>query len=237
MASSESGYSGSSGSKFRLHLDVTLLFQEESNNRSRVRLNAYLYNNASTSVWNSDPTPASYGYDGSSQGTSINGYGFGGSSYGAGNSWNFALANLDVWINHNSDGTKTAGFSASHDAQNSPYLTTASTSLNMALPTINRFASFSSITVSNVTDTAFNVNVTVSPTCDQLYYRIDGGSYILAHSGSFTSRTINFTNMQSSKTFTLQLRVRRQDSGLFTESGSFTATTDNQNRFFDLGDW
>lgn len=145
MPSSEAAYGGSSGGHYRLRLDVTLLSQEVGNNRSRVRLVAYMRKTGTSQVWNLDPTPGNTVANGSQANHNINGYD------GRNSSGPWYLVNpRDVWVGHNSNGQKTASFSAYHNASNSPYLTTASTSLNYTLPAIPKPPSVSTSNPTNI---------------------------------------------------------------------------------------
>ena len=164
MPSSEAVYAGSSGYKFRLHLDATLVTSDAANNRSKIRVNAYLKCVIASSVWNYNSSYANYQVNGSLINTSINGYGTGGGTYGAGATWNFAIVNYEQWIPHNSNGTKTVNVYAYHNGQNLPYLGEAATAFNWTLPALKTIATVSSTSASNIQPNQVTVggNVTSS---------------------------------------------------------------------------
>ena len=162
MPSSEAVYGGSLGSRYRLHLDVTVVTSDHANNRTKVRMNAYMKTVSSTNAWNYNSTYANYQSNGNLFNTSVNGYGTGGGTYGPGSNWNFALVNKEFWIYHNSNGTKTANFYAYHNASNAPYVQEAATSFNYALPALKSTATVGTYNASNVQPTQASVSGIVS---------------------------------------------------------------------------
>lgn len=226
----EVAYSGSIGSNYRLRLTVTLLSQDTINNRSLVRLQADMRRLTSANyVFNYNDTSGSLTYDGTNVGRIMDYYDFQGSNYGP---YYFTESYTDVYINHNSDGTKTANFQAYHNAANSPYLTTATVSFNYTLPTIARNATLTQFTATPITDEGWTFNVGTDVTCDLLEYSLDNGSnWTTSYSGDFTSRTIAITGKPSGTAYTTKVRVRRKDSGLKTTSDALIVTTLEQNNF------
>ena len=228
MASFEAAYGGNGGGSYRLHIDIDLLYQEVENNRSRCRVVAYMKEIANYQAWNLNPSPWSVSTNGGGASGSLTYDGRG----AAAGPW-FLVNPFDVWIGHDGAGNASFSVSASHDAQNSPYLTSAGVSGAIGLPTINRYASYYQIDFVNINDIGFDVNIGVTPTCNELYYALDGGGWVLAYSGSFTTRTLNIRGLTSGRAHTIRFSVRRQDSGLYTETGWYTVSTDVQNKFFD----
>lgn len=143
---------------------------------------------------------------------------------------NHQLRSGSMNIGHNSNGTKS--FSASITG----WLWdegTLSQSGSWSLNTINRYASISNLTYINLTDTGFRVTFNVNATCDLWDYSLNGGAWTRSHTGNFSSsggRT--FSDLASGVTHTVKVRVRRADSGLYTESGTISITTLPQNNFF-----
>lgn len=108
-------------------------------------------------------------------------------------------------------------------------------SASWALPTIPRYASITGFTRTPITDVAFTVNVSVSDTCDLLETNLDGAGYVTSFSGDYTSKSVVIGgNLTSGITHTIQVRVRRKDSQLKTESSTVNVTTLSQNNFFGL---
>lgn len=145
------------------------------------------------------------------------------------------LGSGNATIGHNSNGT--GSFSASADGRIYQNAVNVSGSGAWDLPTIPRYASINSWSRTDVRDTSFYNSVSVSDTCDTLQYRLNGGSWVSVGSGTFTSRAWTISGLNASTTYTVQLRVKRQDSQLWTESGVANVTTDLQNKFFDMIDW
>lgn len=103
------------------------------------------------------------------------------------------------------------------------------------LPTINRYANIIGFSVSEVTDVGFKINTTVDATCDFLQYSLeDGVGWRDQYGGSFGSYGFTVGGaFPSNKAYNLRVRVRRQDSGLWSESGVISTTTLAQARSFD----
>lgn len=224
----EVAYSGSLGGDYRWRLTVTLLSQDTINNRSLVRIQADMRKVGSNYVYNYNDTSGSITYDGTTAGRIMDYYDFRSTN----GPFYFTESYTDVYINHNTDGTKTANFQAYHNAANSPYLTTATVSFNYTLPTIARNATLTQFTASPITDEGFTLNVGTDVTCDLLEYSLDNGSnWTTSFSGDFTSKTIVLNNLPSDTTYQTKVRVRRKDSGLKTTSNALAVTTLSQNNF------
>lgn len=132
-------------------------------------------------------------------------------------------------LGHNSIGNATLNMNGSCAVFQSG---TTAGSASWGLPQIPRFADITSFTVSALTDEAFNVNVSVSDTCDLLQYSLNGAGWVNAFVGNFTAKTFQLAGLVSGQPYTIRVRVRRSDSQLLTESGTIGVTTLVQNRFF-----
>lgn len=192
MASSEANYSGTLGTIWRLHLDVTLLSQDTANNRSLVRLNAYMGNTSTSNVWNSVATSAQYQYDGNVINTTVHHYGNSGASVAPTN-YNFVASNQDVYVYHASDGTKTATFYAYHNADDLPYLGTSSTSFNYTLPTIATIPTLTTTSATTITANSAIVGGNVSSS---------GNATITSRGIYYSTSAVNPTSANSTKTVT-----------------------------------
>lgn len=223
-------YGGTVGGEYRWRLTVAVLSQDTINNRSLVRLTADMRKvSGSNWTYNYNDTSGTLTYDGTTVNRIMDYYDF---RNGVNGPFYFTQSTTDVYINHNTDGTKTANFQAYHNAANSPYLTTATVSFNYTLPTIARNATLTQFTASAITDEGWTFNVGTDVTCDLLEYSLDNGSnYTTAFSGDFTSRTIAITGRPSGTAYTTRVRVRRKDSGLKTTSDALIVTTLEQNNF------
>lgn len=139
-------------------------------------------------------------------------------------------------------------FTVSHDAGGNYNLTVSgliavfnvgnsSGSQTWALPTIPRYANFTSVTSSAVTDVGYTVNFTLDATCDRYAISVDNGAtYGAWVNTSFTTQSVNVATylgyqLRSDTQYTYKVKVRRTDSQLETISSSYTATTASQNSF------
>lgn len=232
MATYEVAYGGTTGHRYRLRVDYTEDSINTAANTSRVVANLYMY------------TSNEYGwFDGTNPGCALN---IDGNNHtGNGNYTNMGTGSSGVkatligtqtkTVTHNSDGSKTITISFNHltnVSSGGQSLTPASGSFNFVLTTIPRYAVINSFTQDQVTDTSFRANVTVDSTCDLLQYSLDGGAWTTAYSGTFTNRSFTLDNLLSNRQYSVKVRVRRQDSGLYTESSTANVTTLVQNNFF-----
>jgi len=106
---------------------------------------------------------------------------------------------------------------------------------NYSLPTINRFATITQLYTFNVTDVGFSIHTQVSDLCNFLQYSLeDGVGWRDQFGGDFYGYDFSLGgNYPSNQTFNLRVRVRRADSGLWSESGVFQVTTNGQGNFFN----
>lgn len=140
-----------------------------------------------------------------------------------------------ITVPHNTDGTKSISFSFSVSSINEYYLTgSASASGSMALTKIPRYLSITSFEVTNKTETSIVVKWAVSDPRSGTYYSFDNGATWI---GSATygetlasdnkSGTFNILDLKANTNYNLKIRIRRTDSGLWTESGQISFTTYN----------
>ena len=226
MASFAVAYGGTYGGSYRLNMSVDLVSQNVSANTSYVRIRVWMSRISSSGgdIWNNGATGWSANVDGQGySGSIVQGH--------LGNGGSITMLDTYKTIGHNADGTRSFGFSAGHNSDNSPYQTSASGSGSMTLPTINRYATITSYTRDQITDTSFRVNVATDVTCDILQYSLNGGAWTSVGSGTFTSRNFTISNLKSATSYTVKVRVRRQDSALYTESSTSTVVTLAQNNF------
>jgi hypothetical protein len=102
---------------------------------------------------------------------------------------------------------------------------TRTSSFNMALPTIPRYATINSYNLTAASMTSLNVSWSASATCDQVQYRIGSGSWVTAQTGDRTSGSFSITGLNPGTQYSIKIRVRRKDSQLYTESSAKNATT------------
>jgi hypothetical protein len=234
MATYEVPYGGTTGNRYRLRVDYSEDSVNVGANTSRVVANLYMY------------TSNEYGwFDGTNPGCNLNIDGQ--NATGNGNYTNLPTGHSGVkatligtqtkTIAHNADGSKTINISFAHNTNASSggqSLTPASGSFNFVLTHIPRYAVINTFTQDQITDTAFRTNVATDVTCDQLQYSLDGGAWTTVGGGTFTSTNFTLDGLISNRQYTIKVRVRRQDSGLYTESSTANVSTLNQNNFFRM---
>ena len=119
---------------------------------------------------------------------------------------------------HNNVGEKT--FSASVEAGIYTYARNCSGSGTWQLPTIPRYTQITSFAVNKIDETSVKFNWTADAQCDYAWYSRDNGN-------TWANLPINdiVTGLSAGTTYNFKLRVRRKDSQLTTDSGTYTQST------------
>lgn len=132
-------------------------------------------------------------------------------------------------IQANADGNLTVRYLGKYAAnKTSGYLPKTNTvEETIAMPTIPRYATITSFVVNQRDETSLNVTWGANAVCDYAWYRIrqSGGSYGNWIGGVGTN--FNITGLSAGINYIVQIRVRRQDSQLTTDSGEYRQTTYN----------
>lgn len=130
-----------------------------------------------------------------------------------------------IRINHNGDGSKSIGFSFSvNDGAKKSYTCgNASASGSMTLSHIPRYANFTGHSISGVSENAVTVYWNADSTCDWLQYSLNGGGW--TDTAGHPYYTIS--GLSANTGYNIRTRIRRQDSQLWTESGTLYFTTYN----------
>lgn len=134
-------------------------------------------------------------------------------------------------IYHNADGTKS--FSASAGGAFEYYGSYNSTgSGTWELPTIPRYLTINSFNVSNITETTAVVSWSVSDQRNSTYYSLDGGTtwvgsatYGESLASDNKSGSFNIQGLSANTKYNIKIKIKRTDSGLWTESATKTITT------------
>lgn len=98
----------------------------------------------------------------------------------------------------------------------------ASKSGTMDLTTIPRYAKITSLYANNIRGTQFKINYATDKTIDNVDYSLNGGSWQDTHN---SSSYFYITGLKPGTRYTVKIRVRSKDSGLWTTSGTITITT------------
>lgn len=139
-------------------------------------------------------------------------------------------------VAHNEDGKKTISYSFSVTDTSGQTYTCGNASANgtMVLTNIPRYLSITSFDIINITETSAVVKWTASDKRSGTYYSFDNGT---TWTGSAThgeslgsdgkSGTFNILNLNANTAYNLKIKIKREDSGLWTESGQKSFSTYN----------
>ena len=137
-------------------------------------------------------------------------------------------------VAHNADGNKSISFSFSvTDTSGQTYTCgNASASGSMALNTIPRYLNITALEITSKTETSVVVKWDVSEPRTSTYYSFDNGATWIgsATDGEWLasdgkSGTFNILNLAANTTYNMKVKIKRADSGLWTESGIVTFAT------------
>lgn len=192
-----------------LKLELTLLEQDVANNRSKVRLRQYAYSTSTTyEAYSASTTGNSYLIQ-------INGGNvvYGTKAMDFRNKATVELGYYEGWVTHNDNGQLTISVSAAFDINGPSSLNDGSVpAYNWVLTTIPRYLKITSFSASNVTRNSYQLNYSVDKAADWLQYSINGGAWVDAASTILSG--------SANATYTVKIRLRATDSGLWTESGA-----------------
>lgn len=123
-----------------------------------------------------------------------------------------------VTIYHNSDGTRSVGASFSCPTKISAGTVSGSTSAT--LTTIPRYANITTFNSWGLDETQIRVNWYADAACDWVQFSLNGGGWT-----DTSGTTFDIGGLTPNSTYSIRIRVRRADSGLWTESGTIYAST------------
>lgn len=133
------------------------------------------------------------------------------------------LNEISGYVTHNNDGTKTITASASWSS--TPWGWSGTASGSATLPPIPRYATCNQ-SVKKVTESTIEMNWSSDSVCDYLWYRIfEYGEWYALDIADAKSGTYVINEVLPNRTYLVQTRVRRKDSGLTTDSGRLSVTT------------
>lgn len=194
-----------------LKLELTLIQQDLANNRSLVRLRQYAYSTSSTyEAYSASTTGNSYYIK-------INGVNvvYGTKAMDFRNKATVELGSYEGWVTHNDNGQLTISVNSAFDINGPSSLNDGSVaSYNWVLTTIPRYLKITSFSASNITRNTYQLNYSVDKAADWLQYSINGGAWVDAASTILSG--------SANATYSVKIRLRATDSGLWTESGVIT---------------
>ena len=130
------------------------------------------------------------------------------------------IAQGSITVDHNSDGNKSVGFQALVQSTNLGIYGNIENSF--ALTKIPRYTSITRFAVNKRDETSVTFDYATSDTTDYAWYSKDNGS---TWSNLPTNNIV--TGLSANTTYNFKLRVRRKDSQLTTDSGTYAQTTYN----------
>lgn len=201
-------YAGNTGyGDVYLNFMGILVSQNTSSNKSRVGIGLRIY--TSNGSWSSQMNDT---LDGNYQDLGYR-------SFSAGHEF---IHIIEKDIPHNNDGTGSGSFNGSMWTY---FFGTTSGSASFTLPTIPRYASISSFSVSQRDETSVTYDWKTNATIDYVWYRYKKtsassyGSWTGYNTPDGTSGSFTVSGLSAGTKYDFQLRVRRKDSQLNTDSG------------------
>ena len=129
------------------------------------------------------------------------------------------IGTWDTTVWHNSNGDASIGVSCSHVTGVS--LGNASGSWTYDCDHLNRYANFTQHYVQSKSMNTVSIYWNADASCDYVQYSINGGGWTnISGHPTYTVR-----NLQPNTNYSIKTRIRRADSGLWTESGTLSFST------------
>jgi hypothetical protein len=206
----DTGSNTPSDSDYRLELDYSYS-TDYANNRSTITASLYVrlhWTNSTIVYWTINGII-------NIDGTNYTGYSK--VMNGLSGTGRYLIGTKSVTLNHNTDGSRNCYL----QGKDSDGLGTQGYTL--PLPNIPRYANITGFSVDNITMNSFHFNVSADASIDYVQHSINGGAWV--DSGNQT-----ITGQVPGTTYTLKCRVRRTDSGLWTESSTINVTTVDKNK-------
>jgi hypothetical protein len=215
---------------YTLYLDVTESDVSIANNTSVVNWKLRIVSTKALHYgsWDLDGTPYSVSIDGAVVASGSKAYDF--RKY-----QNLEVASGKKEITHDTNGSASVDFYASFGevAPETP-IGDAVARGTFALSNIPRYLSITSLEITNKTESSVVVKWSVSDPRSSTYYSFDNGATWIGSStdgesvaSDGKSGTFNIVNLIANTTYNMKVKIKRTDSGLWTESGVVTFTTYN----------
>lgn len=138
------------------------------------------------------------------------------------------IASGTIEVEHDYDGNKTISFGASIQANS--YGVSSSVSGNFGLNNIPRYLSSINIYNNGTALNSVSIKWTCVPNRDWTQYSLNGGGWTDAGDNVASdgrSGTFSIGGLQPNTTYSVRVRLRRADSGLWSESGTLYIATKN----------
>lgn len=207
----EAGYANSSAT---LQLHVYTVGSNAASNYTVERADLWMRVNANWGYYNNYGTTAYIGINGNDTTRSVN---FD-ARVGAGTQL-LLIGTWDTTVWHNGNGDASIGISCSHAT--GVGLGTASGSWTYDCDHLNRYANFTQHYIQSKSMNTISVYWNADASCNYLQYSLNGGGW--TDTSGYPTYTIS--GLQPNTNYSIRTRIRRADSGLWTESGTIYSTT------------
>lgn len=127
---------------------------------------------------------------------------------------------------------KTVNASFSYYTGTSAGTVTGSTSVYIDLPELPKYANFTEHCIHATTINAVFVRWNADASCDLVQYSLNGGSWTDA-----SGTTYAISGLEPNTNYSIKTRIRRADSGLWTESGTLNVTTKDIAKVSNIADF
>lgn len=133
-----------------------------------------------------------------------------------------ALKTLTVIVGHANNGSGSCYISGYANGPSGTSMSGHSCSggQTVTLDSIPRYANFTSHSVNSTGLNTITVKWSADSNCDSVQYKLNNGAWTNASSTTYT-----ISNLTPNTQYSIKTRIRRQDSGLWTESGTITGKT------------
>ena len=129
-----------------------------------------------------------------------------------------------ITVAHDTNGAKTITCTLS----TAIYTSTVSTSTgNWVLDSIPRGTTINTYTRDNILLNSFRVNWSSAHTVDRVEYSLNGGTWTVGQTGDRTSGNFTIGSLNPNTQYSIRIRVRRKDTGIWSESNTAYVTTLN----------
>lgn len=216
----DAGYANSSAT---LRLHVYTVDSNASSNYTVERADLWMRVNANWGYYNNYGTSVYIGINGNNTTRTVN---F--DARVAAGTQLLLIGTWDTTVWHNSNGDASIGVSCSHET--GVGLGTASGSWTYDCDHLNRYANFTQHYIQSRTMNTITVYWNADASCDYLQYSLNGGGW--TDTSGYPTYVIS--GLQPNTNYNIRTRIRRADSGLWTESGTLYTTTLDMARLTNL---
>lgn len=209
--------SGSYGDHYTIRVNAYVLSQDYGANKSTIRADLWLdFDGSSYWAYTNYTTYGSISINGNTASKSVDSI-----NYSSGVASSVYLGTHDVEVTHNNDGSCGAISVGGYWNTDTTRIGEGSASTSVTPPSIPRYANFTEHYVESTGLNSIKVHWNADASVDWLQYSLNGGNW--ANTSGHPTYTI--TGLAPNTTYNIRTRIRRTDSGLWTESGTISGKT------------